>query len=139
MTRMNLHDVILAGANLGRANLSESILQGADLTDAWLEDAKLSGASFLGADLSRSRLRGADLSSSEFPDANLAGANISEANLSGVLFSLDGRQTAKGLTQAQLDRGRADVANPPVLVGVLDSETGEQLVWRGQSLQGQTS
>ena len=41
---------------------------------------------------------------------------------------------ATGLTQGQLDEARSDPNNPPFLEGVLDAETGEQLVWRGKPL-----
>ncbi len=131
MVRVSLHNANLSGANLGGANLSESILQDAILANAWLDGANLSDASFLRAELSRAQLIKTDLSSSTFLDANLAGANISEANLSGVRFSHDGHLAAKGLTQAQLDEARADPANPPNLLDVLDAETGEQLCGEG--------
>ena len=77
----------------------------------------------------------ADLSGANFLDANLNKANISSANLSGVEFSIGGPQTAKGLTQAQLDEARADPINPPKLTGVHDAESGEPLVWRGKLLK----
>ena len=67
-------------------------------------------------------------------DANLSKADISGANLSGVEFSNGGPQTAKGLTQAQLDEAQADPNDPPKLTGVLDAETGKPLVWRGKPL-----
>lgn len=133
MIKMNLHNVSLPGANLGRANLSESILQDARVANAWLDHANLSGATFLRADLSRARLDRADLTGAEFLDANLIGTNLAEANLSGVQFSADGRQPATGLTQSQLDQARAALDNPPNLLNTLDAETGEQLVWHGES------
>ena len=67
-------------------------------------------------------------------DSDLTSANIAEANLSGVKFSAGGPQTAKGLTQAQIDQARADANNLPKLTGVLDAETGGHLVWRGKRL-----
>ncbi len=117
---------------LGRANLSQSILQDAKVDSAWLDGATLTDATFLRADLSQARLVRADLSDAEFLDANLTGATFSDANLSGARFSHGGHQAAKGLTQAQLDQARADPDNPPNLLNVLDAETGEQLVWRGK-------
>ncbi|MXZ01837.1 pentapeptide repeat-containing protein [Candidatus Poribacteria bacterium] len=134
LVRMNLHHVNLSGANLGGANLSGSILQYAKLSKAALDDANLSEASFLKADLSRSLLIGADLSGARVVDTDLTSANISDANLSGVQFSLGGQQPANGLTQSQLDQARADPENPPNLLGVLDAETNQQLVWHGRPL-----
>ena len=132
--RRNLHNVNLTGANLGGANLSEGILQNATVAKAWLERANLAGANFQGADLFQARLMRADLFGTDFLDANLTGANMSEANVSGAQFSNNGLQAAKGLTQEQLDKAQSDPNNPPKLVGVLDAETGEQLIWRGKSL-----
>ena len=137
MVRMNLHNVNLSGANLGGANLSGSILQNAKISKAWLDHANLSAASFLRADLSRSLLIGADLSGARMLDTDLTSANISDANISGVQFSLDGQQPVKGLTQSQLDQARADPENPPDLLGVLDAETNQQLVWHGRSPSGE--
>ena len=130
----NLHNVNLSGADLRRANLSEAIFQDAKASNALLEGANLSRASFLGADLSGARLVMADMSGATFLDADLTSANIAEAILSGVEFSVGRQQTAKGLTQAQLDDARADPDNPPELTGVLDAGSGEPLVWRGKLL-----
>ena len=101
-----------------------------------LENSDLAGASFLRADLSGAKLMKADLSNAQFLDADLNRADISDANLSGVEFSIGGRQTAKGLNQAQLDEARADPNNPPKLTGVLDAASGEPLVWQGKPLCG---
>ena len=100
------------------------------MANALLTRANLSGAGFLGANLTGARLMNADLTGAHFLDANLEEANLTGANVSGVEFSVGGPQTVKGLTQAQLDRARADPNNPPKLIGVVDSETGEPLVWR---------
>ena len=77
----------------------------------------------------------AELTDAHFLDANLKGANLTDANVSGVEFSVGGPQTVKGLTQVQLDQTCADPNNPPILTGVLASETGEPLVWRGKTGQ----
>ena len=134
LSRRNLHNVNLSGTNLLRANLSGAIFQDAKASSALLERANLSGASFLSADLSGAGLAMADMSGAQFLDADLTSADIAEANLSGVEFSVGGPQTAKGLTQAQLDDARADPNNPPKLTGVLDAGSGEPLVWRGKLL-----
>lgn len=136
MVRMSFDNASLSGANLVRANLSESILQDADLSTAALDHAKLSRSTFLRTDLSRSLLIGADLSGASVLDTDLTSANIADANISGVQFSTSGQQPAKGLTQSQLDQARADPENPPKLLGVLDVETNQQLVWHGRSLAG---
>ena len=130
----NFYNVNLSGANLHRANLSGAIFQDAKASGALLERANLSGASFLSADLSGARLAMAAMSGAQFLDADLTSADIAGANLSGVNFSCGGPQTAKGLTQAQLDDARADPNNPPELTGVLDAGSGEPLVWRGKLL-----
>ena len=137
MVRVNLHSGNLSDANLGGANLSGSILQDAKLSKASLDRANLSETRFLRADLSRSLLIGADLSGASVLDTDLTSANISDANVSGVQFSLDGQQPARGLTQSQLDQARADPENPPNLLGVLDAETNQQLVWHGRSLSNE--
>ena len=134
LTRTDFHNANLSGTNLLRANLSGAIFQDAIVANACLELANLSGAGFLGADLSGARLVRADLSGAHFLDADLTSANISDANLSGTEFSIGGPQTAKGLTQAQVDQARADANNLPKLTGVLDAETGDHLVWRGKRL-----
>ncbi len=134
LPRVSLHCADLSGANLLGADLSGAILQGAILSNAWLEDADLSNAGFLEAELSGARLMKADLSGAHFLDANLDGVKLYDANLSGVRFSMGGPQTARGLTQGQLDQARADPDNPPNLTGVFDSESGECLVWKGKRL-----
>ena len=134
LSGLDFHDANLSCANLHRANLSGAIFQNAIVANAWLECADLSGAGFLRANLSGARFMKADLSEAHFLDANLSKADISGANISGAKFSDGGPQTAKGLTQAQLDEARADPNNPPKLTGVLDAETRKPLVWRGKPL-----
>ena len=135
---IDFHNAKLVGANLFRANLSGANFQDAKAANAWFERANLSDSVFLGADLSGARLAGADLSGARLAGADLSGAhfwdadlnraNFADADLSGAEFSVNGRQAAKSLTQVQLDQARADADNPPKLDGVLDAETGEQLV-----------
>ena len=58
---------------------------------------------------------------------------LSGADLYGA-SPADAHRPVIGLTQAQLDEARADPANPPKLGGIVqDAETGELLVWRGES------
>ena len=138
ISNASFHRANLSRANLHGANLSNAIFQDASLANTWLDDADLSSASFLKADLSRAILINADLTGAHFLDADLTGANFSDANLSGVKFSNGGIQLAKGLTQTQIDAASADPNNLPMLAGVLDTNTGLQLVWRGKDLCTQT-
>ena len=127
---VNLSCAILASTNLSGANFQHAIIANALLTRA-----NLAGAVFLESNLSGARLMNANLTGAHFWDANLKGARLTGANLSGVEFSNGGQQTAKGLTQFQLDLACADPKNPPRLTGVLDSETGEPLEWRGKTVK----
>ena len=136
LSKVSFHYANLSCVNLINANLSGAILQDAVAANAWLENSDLAGAFFLRADLSGAKLMKADLSNAQFQESDLNRADISDANLSGVEFSIGGRQTAKGLNQAQLDEARADPNNPPKLTGVLDAASGEPLVWQGKPLCG---
>ena len=131
-SKASFHRANLSRANLHGSDLSDGVFQDASLANAWLDSANLSGAGFLSADLSSAKLINADLTGAHFWDAKLDQANFSDANLSGVRFSNEGIQPANGLTQAQLDAACADPDNLPMLTGVLDSETGLQLVWCGK-------
>lgn len=125
-------------ANLGGANLSGSDLRAASLRDANLGGTDLSNANLggAGADLSDADLSGANLRDANLGSAKLAGANLSDANVSGADFSHNWRygtpSPAHGLTQLQLDQATADPGCPPILDGVLDSETNKLLVWDEQ-------
>ncbi len=110
-------------------------LRYADLSSLWLEKANLSDAKLWDVNLCMAMPFGANLSGAELWYADLSGANLDNANLSGTKFSTGiGPASATGLTQAQLDKARADPDNPPKLDGVVDAETGKQLVWRGKPL-----
>ena len=122
------------------ADFSSAILDHVDLSGASLPLANLSGSRLMNADLSNTNLLYADLSDAELIGAKLLGAGLQDAILSGTDLSgsrLSGlavtpKHPVTGLTQAQLDKARADPDNPPKLDGVLDAETGKQLVWRGK-------
>ena len=130
LSNLQLLDANLAYARLTKANLSGSVLTGADLSFARFRLANLSGA----------RLRGANLSEADFWGTILCGTVLRNANISGADFcgirarSSLYRTPARGLTQTQLDEALANTDNPPHLEGVLDAETGEQLVWRGKPI-----
>ncbi len=106
-------------ASLSRANLSNAILNGANFFFASLDGANLSDAHLPSADLSNTHLRDADLTRTSFYEVWLPDDDPSPAN---------------GLMQGQLDQARSVADSPPLLEGVLDAETGEQLVWRGKPL-----
>ena len=88
-------------------------------------NGNLQNINFASASLSRSALQGSSFDSTVFFDLDL----------SGTLFSFEGKDPSKGLTQGQLDMARAFEGDPPILTNVLDAETGKQLVWNGGIVQ----
>ena len=136
----NLYGAILMWTNLKRADLSGSIL-----AESWMKGANLSGADLTGTDLSGADLTDSNLSGANLLIANLSGAiltntdlssaDLTSAKLSGTEFSFDGENPAIGLTQSKLDSAWPQIDNPPNLDGVVDAETGKQLVWSYDSLQ----
>ena len=132
LSRADLKDASLLGANL--SSLELSAVEGGARPKPTCTD--LSGANCFDANLGSANLKYADLSHIYLLGTNLSGVDLTDANLSGARFSADnGSAPAKGLTQSQLDRARADPNNPPKLTGVVDAETGKPLVWRGRPLQ----
>ena len=129
MGHLQVRAAKLAGAWLTKANLSGAVLPYADLSDARLRQANLSGVQFRHADLSDAKFWGADLSKTILYDANLSGADLSGVDANSPMY----KEPVRGLTQEQLDEAWADSDNPPKLDGVLDAETGEQLIWRGRA------
>ena len=145
LSKAMLHHSELPCANFANTNLADAIFDYSDLRGARFHDVKLrgtrffsanlEGASFENMDLSRVNFDNVHLSDAILASADLSGANLEEAkltgaNVSGAEFSVGGPQTVKGLTQAQLDQAYADPNDPSNLTGVLDTETGEPLVWR---------
>jgi hypothetical protein len=81
------HALFLSGDPSGiRADLSDAVLRGADLSDADLSDAVLRGADLSGAVLRGAVLRGADLSGADLRGADLSGAVLRGADLSGAVL-----------------------------------------------------
>jgi uncharacterized protein YjbI with pentapeptide repeats len=120
----NLSKADLSNALLGGANLSGDFLIEADLSNADLSEANLGEAILLRADLSDAilrgaDLRGADLSLADLSDADLRGAKVRYAKLSGAdlsLADLSGADLigAKGWTEEQLDQASSlEVATMP--------------------------
>ena len=126
----NLYGTNLAGANLSGARLNDAILLGANLSCAVLVKANLTRAN-----ATQAKLCWADLSKARLHDTNLSGAVFRErATHEKPSFPCPpiGDVVSAGLTQFQLHLAYADPDNPPKLDGVLDAETGNPLVWRGQ-------
>ena len=128
----------LTWARFNDADFREARFDGADLTGAWFDNASLSGARFDNADLSQARFNGASLDGTRFDGASLdgtrfdgadlilarfEGANLFEARFKGADLSdarFDGAkffvtrfeganlETAKGLTQLQLNSACGD-------------------------------
>ena len=130
LSYLQVRDANLSRAWLTNANLSRAVLTRANLSSARLRQANLSGAQLRRANLSDAKLWGADLSKAILNNANLSGADLCGADAHSPVY----KAPVRGLTQAQMDKARADPNNPPKLDGVLDAETGKPLVWYGQPL-----
>ena len=131
MRRVVLIDTMLMDADLSRTSMWDTDLSGARLLSANVSDAML-----LNTNLSRAHLMGIDLSGTDLLGVNLTGAFFAnpsaDDSVDGMLITSDA--PVRGLTQHSLDSAQADQNNAPKLEGVLDAETGEQLVWRGRPL-----
>lgn len=127
-----------------KLDFNRAILPGVNFAGANLE-----GAEFFLADMARASFENADLSSASLRGAKLDKTNFTGANLSGALFAspfeseeddywkgfhsvvededdpnyLDEQDSAKGLTQQQLDEAWADPENPPYVTGIYDPDT----------------
>jgi uncharacterized protein YjbI with pentapeptide repeats len=101
--RSNMREVLLQDSDLKSADLSKTDLRGANLSNSDLASAALSKATLIGANLQGANLTGASLDKAQFGEADLTGANLENANLLEADF-----ETAAGLTQAQVDKGKGD-------------------------------
>jgi uncharacterized protein YjbI with pentapeptide repeats len=97
----DLSDADLRGAKFGSANLSCTNLMMANLSDADLRGANLGSAKLFDANLFDANLRGTYLSGADFSNANLLGADLLDANL--MMADL---RSAKHLTDEQLDTAK---------------------------------
>ncbi|MDJ0515405.1 MAG: serine/threonine-protein kinase [Trichodesmium sp. MO_231.B1] len=89
LSRLNLRNAKLSGANFYGANLHEANLEGADLSDANLghvnlTDTVLKNANLNKAYLSTASLAGCNLQDADMTNAYLNGANLRGANLCGT-------------------------------------------------------
>lgn len=100
---MNLPGLDLSGSRLRQANLALAQMNKvnfskADLSIAYMFGGRFTGASFAGADLRKASLVGSYLHSADMTGALIEGAVFSGAEM----------ETAKGLTQSQLDTACGD-------------------------------
>ena len=127
-----VHDIV-------RSKLRKLVLMQGNFANFNLSGADLSRSILVRGDFTNSILAFADLSGTDVGGANFYNTTLIECNLSGTRFNIasvrpdetTGSIVARNLTQAQLDQAVADPDNPPILDGVIDPETGKQLVWRG--------
>ena len=110
-----------ANFNLSSVDLTGSVLWYADFSYAILAFANLSGADLGSANFYHARLYRCNLSGTKF----LSNAVLSDQSTGNIV--------SHNLTQAQLDQAVADPDNPPILDGVIDPDTGMQLIWRGSA------
>ena len=96
-----------------------------------LTGANLRSVDFSNANLQNINLSNSDLSVAALCNSRLHNSTYTGTNFSGTRFSLVGRDAAHGIEQRLLRLAVASYDNPPWLKGVLDAETGKQLVWDG--------
>jgi len=99
----DLPNVNLSGSRLRQANLSLVTMNGANLRGADLSVADLFGGRFTGASFAHANLRDANLVGAYFGSTDFSGAGLVGAILSGAEM-----ETARGLTQEQLDTACGD-------------------------------
>ena len=155
MSEGEFWDPTFVDARLEETDLSGTSWDGGTLEAAMLSSADLSNANFLRVSMSGANMDRANLTGVVFQETDLSGATFRDANISGACFSSFQYRTGllsrsgikrlgveaeglyvgvRNLTQGQIDQARADPKNPPLLDGITDPNTGEQLVWRGKPL-----
>ncbi|MCZ6750130.1 MAG: pentapeptide repeat-containing protein [SAR324 cluster bacterium] len=83
----NLSEVFLHNADLSHSIMIGANMSGAKMKDAKLDHSKMVNADFSGADLSGANLSGADFTASNFSNANFAGANLAGAHFDAADMS----------------------------------------------------
>ena len=83
----NLSEVFLHNADLSHSIMIGANMSGAKMKDAKLDHSKMVNADFTGADLSGANLSGADFTASNFSNANFAGANLAGAHFDAADMS----------------------------------------------------
>ena len=107
-------------------------LQDADLRGADLSDMNLSRAPLVN-DFSKSF----DQLIAVSRYTNMRGVKLDDAFLLGIALSGVDLSHATGLTQIDVDYARVDPDNKPRLTDVIDAQTGEPIVWKGSSTNGE--
>ena len=125
--RLNLHGADLKGVRLQSASLAIADLMAANLNQAVLVHADLTKANLAGASLIGTRLFAADLT-----DANLNGAMFTDRGMQEHLarsrvLNIRVEALESGLTQEQLDRAFTVPHSAPLLDGLTDWTTGDEL------------
>lgn len=139
--RADLSNTILEGADLCQVNLSGANLDNAFLYRAHLELADLSGASLVGTVLEQAAMSMANLSDANLNDARLCGADMSQANLTYAnMDNVDARGTNMGaadlkgasLRSAELREAVMDYAG--LVNAVLDNARMKHAILRRANL-----
>ena len=104
LTRVSFRNTLLYGANLSEAVLREASLVQADLSRARLVAADLSSATLKLANLRDASLIHADLRAADLTGADLKGADLSGAQLHGAILLGANLSEVRGLTSARLER-----------------------------------
>lgn len=130
--RIDLNGALLYGLDLRGLNLSRVMLRSARLLNAHLGETD-----FTDADLSSATLSGSHMEGAIMRNAKLSGANFNawSRNIRGEFEQSTlggGPRPTVGLVQSQLDEALDDRKQGPLLRGVKDSETDEQLLWHGR-------
>lgn len=105
MAGLEMRGQNFAGARLRQADLSLSVMNRVNFAGADLRDVEAYGGVF-----SSSNFAGADLTHSSFVGTHLSGANFAGAKLEGTNFSGAELDSARGLSQAQLNRACGDAS-----------------------------
>lgn len=116
----NLANARLLHAELFYAQMAKVDLSGASLSGANMEKSNLKNANLTGASLGSVNLTQADLTDADLTKAKLPKANLTAAILTNVDLTATKLDTAKGLTQAQLDTAKALRGHGPDLPGGLE-------------------
>jgi hypothetical protein len=116
LSKADLQNTYLVGANLVGAELMKADLRGAildttNLSGADLSETQLSKAEFCGANLGRANLRKSDLYRTDLSTAFLDGASLSEANLQ--------RTDLSGAVLARADLRKASLIGANLILSIL--------------------
>lgn len=118
LSKSDMSETNLVGANLSETRLSGAILVGTNLVSAYLIRANLTGANLrdaklIRANLTEANLREANLTRANLREAYLFGANLGSANLSGANLSriVGGHYSGTNLSRANLSGVNLSGAN----------------------------